>query len=60
MKYTVAANQNPDVPLPPGTRGGMKFKHNFPADGEYRITINDLGGGPVHRHAGESRARWSS
>src|SRR5436309_7600229 len=41
-------------PLPPGnqashidglplcTRGGMKFKHNFPADGEYRFTILDL------------------
>ena len=29
--------------LPLGTRGGMKFRHNFPADGEYRITILDLG-----------------
>jgi cytochrome c5 len=44
-KYTIAANQNPDVPLPPGTRGGIRFHHNFPADGEYRITINDLGVG---------------
>jgi hypothetical protein len=44
-KYTVAANSNPDVPLPLGTRGGIGFKHNFPADGEYRITINDLGVG---------------
>jgi hypothetical protein len=42
VKYSVAANQNPDEPLPLGTRGGIKFKHNFPADGEYRITINDL------------------
>src|SRR5262249_12739790 len=24
--------------LPLGTRGGMKFRHNFPADGEYRFT----------------------
>ena len=44
-KYAIAANSNPDVPLPPGTRGGIGFKHNFPADGEYRITINDLGVG---------------
>jgi hypothetical protein len=28
--------------LPLGTRGGMVFRHNFPADGEYRFTINDL------------------
>jgi hypothetical protein len=41
-KYTVSANSNPDVPLPLGTRGGIGFKHNFPADGEYRFTINDL------------------
>jgi mono/diheme cytochrome c family protein len=44
-KYTIAANSNPDVPLPLGTRGGIGFKHTFPADGEYRITINDLGVG---------------
>lgn len=42
VKYGIAANQNPDEPLPLGTRGGIKFKHNFPADGEYRININDL------------------
>ncbi len=41
-KYSIAANSNPDVPLPLGTRGGIGFKHNFPADGEYRVTINDL------------------
>src|SRR5262249_33972467 len=29
--------------LPLGTRGGMKFRHNFQADGEYRFTILDLG-----------------
>jgi cytochrome c5 len=45
-KYSIAANQNPDDPPPPGTRGGIKFKHNFPVDGEYRITINDLEVGP--------------
>ncbi|HEY6342687.1 MAG TPA: DUF1592 domain-containing protein [Bryobacteraceae bacterium] len=42
VKYTIAANQDPDLPLPLGTRGGIRFKHNFPADGEYRITIDDL------------------
>src|SRR5215831_20161855 len=42
VKYNVAANQDPDEPLPLGTRGGIRFKHNFPADGEYRITIDDL------------------
>jgi hypothetical protein len=41
-KYTIAANSNPDVPLPLGTRGGIGFTHNFPADGEYRVNINDL------------------
>jgi Protein of unknown function (DUF1592)/Protein of unknown function (DUF1588)/Protein of unknown function (DUF1595)/Protein of unknown function (DUF1587)/Protein of unknown function (DUF1585)/Planctomycete cytochrome C len=44
-KYAIAANSNPDIPLPLGTRGGIGFKHNFPTDGEYRITINDLGVG---------------
>jgi hypothetical protein len=29
--------------LPLGTRGGMTFRHHFPADGEYRLTIPDLG-----------------
>jgi hypothetical protein len=28
--------------LPLGTRGGMRFEHNFPADGEYRFNITDL------------------
>jgi cytochrome c5 len=46
VKYSIDANQNPDDPPPPGTRGGIKFKHNFPADGEYRVTINDLELGP--------------
>ncbi len=45
VKYTIAANSNPDEPLPLGTRGGIRFKHNFPADGEYRINVNDLGQG---------------
>ncbi|HEX5049600.1 MAG TPA: DUF1592 domain-containing protein [Gammaproteobacteria bacterium] len=28
--------------LPPGTRGGTRFTHTFPADGEYRLTIGDV------------------
>jgi mono/diheme cytochrome c family protein len=46
VKYSIAANENPDNPLPLGTRGGIRIKHNFPADGEYRITINNLAVGP--------------
>jgi mono/diheme cytochrome c family protein len=42
VKYSLAASQDGDLPLPPGMRGGMRFKHNFPADGEYRINILDL------------------
>src|SRR6185503_3134396 len=52
VKYLVATTrkpddqQNPEDPPPPGTRGGIKFKHNFPVDGEYRITLHDLNLGP--------------
>ncbi len=46
VKYSVAASQDPEDPPPPGTRGGIRFHHNFPADGEYRFTLTDLGVGP--------------
>jgi hypothetical protein len=42
VKYSIEAAKNSDEPLPPGTRGGVRFKHNFPSDGEYRINIDDL------------------
>src|SRR5215831_6778183 len=42
VKHSFAASQEGELPLPPGTRGGMRFKHDFPADGEYRINILDL------------------
>jgi len=42
VKYFIATNQETDGPMPPGTRGGLRFKHNFPADGEYRINILNL------------------
>ena len=43
--YLLPPGQQPDHVdgLPLGTRGGMKFRHNFPADGEYRISIGPLG-----------------
>jgi mono/diheme cytochrome c family protein len=46
VKYAVAASQNPRNPLPPGTRGGVAFQHNFPVDGDYQINIKDLAVGP--------------
>src|SRR5262245_31820002 len=42
VKHSFAASQDGGLLLPPGTRGGMRFKHNFPADGEYRINVLDL------------------
>jgi hypothetical protein len=35
--------------LPLGTRGGMRFRHHFPADGEYRFDITDFEIGPYQR-----------
>jgi mono/diheme cytochrome c family protein len=43
VKYGITANQEGALPLPPGTRGGIRFRHSFPADGEYRISVLDLG-----------------
>ncbi len=31
--------------MPLGTRGGVRFNHVFPADGEYRLTLTNLGVG---------------
>ena len=31
--------------MPPGTRGGTRFEHTFPADGEYRFNLLGLGVG---------------
>ena len=31
--------------MPPGTRGGIAFTHNFPADGEYHFNLLGLGSG---------------
>ncbi|MEJ1966891.1 MAG: DUF1592 domain-containing protein [Gammaproteobacteria bacterium] len=40
--------------FPLGTRGGMTFRHNFPADGEYRFSVLDLDVG-LYPQAAESR-----
>jgi hypothetical protein len=42
VKYSIAANQEGELPSPPGTRGGIRFRHNFPANGEYRLNVLDL------------------
>src|SRR5688572_3273269 len=48
-------SQSTYVPgMPLGTRGGIKFTHTFPADGEYRITLTDLGVG-LYPRAVETR-----
>jgi hypothetical protein len=48
-------SQSAYVPgMPLGTRGGLKFTHTFPADGEYRITLTDLGVG-LYPRAVETR-----
>ncbi len=41
--------------MPPGSRGGMRFRHNFPADGEYRLTVKDLDIG-LYPRAAETRS----
>jgi len=41
--------------MPLGSRGGMSFKYNFPADGEYRFTVKDLDIG-LYPRAAETRS----
>lgn len=36
--YKAGGNQDPEMPFPPGIRTAMTFTHNFPADGEYRLS----------------------
>jgi hypothetical protein len=40
-----SASRNHIDGFPLGTRGGMKFSHFFPADGEYRFSILDIDAG---------------
>jgi mono/diheme cytochrome c family protein len=37
--YTLQSSETDNMPL--GSSGGFRFKHFFPADGEYRLTILD-------------------
>jgi hypothetical protein len=46
VKYPIDANQNLDDPPLLGTWGGITFKHSFPADAEYQITLTNLAVGP--------------
>jgi mono/diheme cytochrome c family protein len=43
VRYAINQNNDPELPQPLGTRGGVGFKHTFPADGEYHINIVDVG-----------------
>ncbi|HEX5000605.1 MAG TPA: DUF1592 domain-containing protein [Terriglobia bacterium] len=43
VRYSVAKYKQGGLPLPPGTRDGVRFKHTFPVDGEYRVNILNLG-----------------
>ena len=56
VKYGIAAGQESQLPMPPGTRGGMRFKHNFVADGEYRINVLDLGVAPTYTRTLENES----
>jgi mono/diheme cytochrome c family protein len=56
VKYGVAASQETQRSMPPGTRGGMRFRHNFVADGEYRINVLDLGVVPTYTRTLENES----
>jgi hypothetical protein len=46
--------------LPPGTRGGVVIRHNFPVDGEYlfKFSLLKVNFGPVRRRARARRSKW--
>ncbi|MEN9704717.1 MAG: hypothetical protein RLZZ393_596, partial [Pseudomonadota bacterium] len=51
----VDVSQETYIPgFPLGTRDGMKFRHTFPANGQYRFNINDLDVG-LYPSAAETR-----
>ena len=50
--FALQGQYQPGLPL--GSRGGVKFTHTFPADGEYRINILDLDIG-LYPRAAETR-----
>lgn len=50
--FALQGQYQPGLPL--GSRGGVKFEHTFPADGEYRFNILDLDIG-LYPRAAETR-----
>ena len=49
VTYQIEGNQDPALPFPAGMRGGIKFTHRVPADGEYRLSFFDLDIGLYNR-----------
>ena len=49
IMFQTEGNQDPALPFPAGMRGGVKFTHNVPADGEYRFSFFDLDIGLYNR-----------
>ncbi len=47
--FQTEGNQDPALPFPAGLRGGIKFTHSVPADGEYRFSFFDLDIGLYNR-----------
>ncbi len=49
VTFQTEGNQDPALPFPAGLRGGVKFTHSVPADGEYRFSFFDLDIGLYNR-----------
>jgi mono/diheme cytochrome c family protein len=49
VTFQTEGNQDPALPFPAGMRGGVKFTHRVPADGEYRFSFFDLDIGLYNR-----------
>jgi len=49
VTFRTEGNQDPALPFPAGMRGGIKFTHSAPADGEYRFSFFDLDIGLYNR-----------
>jgi hypothetical protein len=47
--FQIEGNQDPALPFPAGMRGGIKFTHSVPADGDYRFSFFDLDIGLYNR-----------
>jgi len=49
VTFQTEGYQDPALPFPAGMRGGVKFTHKAPADGEYRFSFFDLDIGLYNR-----------